>query len=49
MGQYNKVSIATIAGSVVTILSVVFSLSTEVQGALTTIFTAVGVWAVPNK
>ncbi len=46
--KFNKASIAALAGSVVTILAVSFSWGPEIQGAVTTILTTLGVWLIPN-
>lgn len=46
--KFNKASIAALAGSIVTILAVMFEWGPEIQGAVATIFTTLGVWLIPN-
>lgn len=48
VGQYNKPLVAALAGAVVTIAAYYWQWPQEIQGAVTTILTVLGVWLVPN-
>ena len=48
MTRYNKATISALSGAIVTVFAYYLGWPAEIQGAVGTILTTLGVWAVPN-